>query len=60
MKKIKKYEVLYNKNCDRCSSKECEVRERSVIPDKGQYFTEWDYCKKCKNVQFKEKNRRFT
>lgn len=38
------------KECPKCRER-MERREHGEEPKKTWYFTEWDYCKKCKHVQ---------
>jgi len=48
--------------CPRCDC-EMERRKHKTIPDKEYYFSQWDYCKKCKYLQhydeYKIRNARY-
>lgn len=52
MKKI--LNIGLGKICRKCKG-QCFLRKRKKIPEhKNFYYTQWDYCPKCKAVYFEE------
>lgn len=53
-KRMSKIKITgYGKECPKCS-KPMQRRKHLTRPLKSHFYTEWDYCEKCKHVQHYE------